>query len=109
MFRTFIQQTRASIISCAFKGDCQEVVHKMNNFHQNLTQSDDCEPAKAGSEETDSSILQGMTAKPSSDMDQLKVSQKKNNNNGGSNSGNSNNGNSGKMAEFASNVAEKII
>ena len=78
-------------MSGEFKGNYHDVIHKMNNFYQNLIQSDDYEPAKAGSKETDSSILQGMIAKLTSDMDKLKVSQK----NGGSNSGNSNNGNSG--------------
>ena len=67
----------------------------MNNFHQKSIQSDDHEPAKAGSKETYSSILQGMTAKPSSDMNQLKVAQNNNNTNDGSNLGNSDNRNSG--------------
>jgi hypothetical protein len=86
-FRTFAQQIYASIISGDFKGDYNEIIHKMNNFYQNLVQSDDYEPAKGGTKETDSSILQGMIAKLNTQMDQLKVSQ--NNNNGGSNSGNS--------------------
>ena len=66
----------------------------MNNFYQNLIQSDDYEPAQAGLKETESSIFQGMIAKLSSDMDQLKVSQQNNNESRGSNSG-SNNGNTG--------------
>jgi hypothetical protein len=99
-FRTFAQQIYTSIISGEFKGTYHDVVHKMNNFYQNLIQSDDYEPSKAGLKETDSSILQGMIAKLSSDLNQLKVTQNSNNH-GGSNSGNStnddsrNNGNSG--------------
>ena len=56
-FRTFAQQIHASIISGEFKGGHNEIIHKMNNFHQNLLQSEDCESAKGGIKETDSSIL----------------------------------------------------
>ena len=92
----FFQQTHASIISSEFKGDCQDVIHKMNNFYQNSTQSDDCELAKGGLKESEASVLQGTIAKLNSDMDQLKVSEKTNNNNtnndhGGSNGGRSHN------------------
>ena len=47
-FRTFAQQTYAAIISGEFKEDYHAVIHKMNNFYQNLIQSDDYEPAQAG-------------------------------------------------------------
>lgn len=74
-FRTFAQQIYTSIISGDFKDDYQEIVHKMNNFYQNLVQSNDYEPAKGGKKDTDASILQGMMAKLNAQMDRLKVSQ----------------------------------
>ena len=82
-FRTFALQIYASIISGDFQGDYHEIIHKMNNFYQNLVQSDDYKPAKGGTKETDSSILQGMITKLNMQMDQLRVSQY--NNNGSSN------------------------
>ena len=46
----------------------------MNNFYQNLLQSDDYEPAKGGIKETEASVLQGMIVKLTGQMDHLKVS-----------------------------------
>ena len=43
-FRTYAQQIYTSIIAGDFKGDYHEIIHKMNNFYQNLLQSDDYEP-----------------------------------------------------------------
>jgi len=73
-FRTYAQQIYASIISGDFTGDYHEIIHKMNNFYQNLLQSNDYEPAKGGIKETEASVLQGMVAKLSKQMDELKVS-----------------------------------
>jgi len=73
-FRTYAQQIYTSIISGDFKGDYHEIVHKMNNFYQNLLQSDDYEPAKGGIKESEASVLQGMIAKLTKQMDHLQVS-----------------------------------
>ena len=73
-FRTYAQQIYASIISGDFTGDYHEIIHNINNFYQNLLQSNDYEPSKGGIKETEASVIQGMIAKLSSQMDKLKVS-----------------------------------
>ena len=73
-FRTYAQQIYTYIIAGDFKGDYHEIIHKMNNFYQNLLQSDDYEPAKGGIKETEASVLQGMIAKLTKQMDHLQVS-----------------------------------
>ena len=64
----------------------------MNNFYQNLLQSNDYEPSKGGIKETEASVLQGMIAKLASQMDHLKVSTgtstSRSNNTGGNNNRN---------------------
>lgn len=73
-FRTFAQQIYTQVVSGTFVGEYLDIVHKMNNFYQNLVQSDDYEPAKGGKKDSDASILQGMMAKLASKMDKLQVS-----------------------------------
>ena len=90
-FRTFAQQVYTSVVDGAFKGTYIDVVHKMNNFYQNLVQSDDYEPAKGGKKDTDTSILQGMISRFSSQMDKLQVSKS-----GGGSSSTGGSGNNGK-------------
>ena len=67
-------------------------MHKLNNIYQNHLQSDDYEPAKGGIKETEASVLQGMIAKLTRQMDHLKVSAETSrpprNNNGGDNNRN---------------------
>ena len=40
-FRTNTQQIYTTIITGDSEGDYHEIIHKMNNFYQNLLQSDD--------------------------------------------------------------------
>ena len=79
-FRTFAQQIYTSVIDGTFNGGHVEIITKMNNFYQNLVQSDDYEPAKGGKKDQDVSVLQGLIAKLQGQVSQITSATAKTNN-----------------------------
>ena len=59
----FAQQIYTSVIDGSFAGGHVEIITKLNNFYQNLVQSNDYEPAKGGKKDQDVTALQGLIAK----------------------------------------------
>ena len=86
-FRTFAQQTYTSVIDGTYTGDHVGILTKMNNFYQNLVQSNDYEPAKGGKTDQDISALQGLIAKLQGQVSQISSTASKS---GSNTSGSSN-------------------